>query len=100
VDFYPAVLANVVSNETDVRQAVTKVELGEADAGMVYFSDSVAAPELERILIPEQFNIVASYPVTVLANSPKPDLAKLFISYILSPEGQATLEKWGFTPER
>ena len=44
--FEADVLANVVPNETDIRQVVTKVELGEADAGIVYVSDAVAAPEL------------------------------------------------------
>ncbi len=50
-DFSSRVLANVVSNETDVKLAVAKVQLGEADAGIVYFSDAVAAPELKTIEI-------------------------------------------------
>ena len=97
-DFKTMVLANVVSNETDVKQVVAKVQLGEADAGIVYISDSVAAPDLPTIEIPSNFNVVANYPVAALVNAPEPDLAKGFIAYVLSHVGQAVLAKWGFTP--
>jgi molybdate transport system substrate-binding protein len=97
-DFNTQVLANVVSYETDVKQVVAKIQLGEADAGIVYISDSIAAPELKTIEIPVSFNVVASYPLAVLAQAPNPDLAAVFIAYVLSPEGQAILKKWGFTP--
>lgn len=97
-DFKTKVLANVVSNETDVKQVVAKVQLGEADAGIVYISDSVAAPELKTIDIPANFNVIAKYPIAVLTNAPQSDLASEFIVYVLSAEGQATLKKWGFTP--
>src|SRR4030042_1884464 len=97
-DFETDVLANVVSNETDIRQVVTKVELGEADAGIVYVSDAVAAPELITIPIPVQFNIIAKYPIAILANSSNPGLAGSFIAYLISPAGQAILDKWGFNP--
>jgi molybdate transport system substrate-binding protein len=97
-DFSTKVLAHVVSNETDVKQVVAKVQLGEADAGMVYISDSVAAPELKTIEIPADYNVVARYPVAALTNAPQPELASDFIAYILSPDGQAILKKWGFTP--
>jgi molybdate transport system substrate-binding protein len=96
-EFTSAVLANVVSNEIDVRQVVTKVELGEADAGIVYLSDVVAVPGLGTIPIPEGFNILARYPIAVLRSSPNPDLAGEFIAYIVSPAGQAVMESWGFT---
>jgi molybdate transport system substrate-binding protein len=96
--FSTAVLANVVSNETDVRQVVTKVELGEADAGIVYVSDAFTSPDMETIPIPDKFNIIAQYPIAILANSPNPGLAGGFIEFIMSPEGQAIMEKWGFTP--
>jgi molybdate transport system substrate-binding protein len=98
VGFSSAVLANVVSNETDVRQVVTKVELGEADAGIVYVSDVFASPELITIPIPDKVNIIAQYPIAILATSPDPNLAVGFISFVLSPDGQAILENWGFTP--
>jgi len=97
LDFGKEVLANVVSNETDVKQVVTKVELGEADAGIVYASDAVAAPELITLPIPTQFNIVARYPIAVLSKAPEPDRAAAFVEYITSPEGQYILKKWGFS---
>jgi molybdate transport system substrate-binding protein len=92
------VLSNVVSNEDNIRQAVTKVQLGEADASIVYVSDAVAVPELQRIEIPPQVNISAEYPIAPLAGSPNLDLANAFIDDVLSADGQATLKKWGFTP--
>jgi len=97
-DFQTRVLANVVSNENDVKLVVAKVQLGEADAGIVYISDSIAAPQLLTIDIPMNFNVVAKYPIAVLINTPKPALAAGFITYVLSPAGQAILKKWGFTP--
>jgi molybdate transport system substrate-binding protein len=92
------VLANLVSNEDNIRQAVTKVQLGEADASIVYLSDAVAAPELLRITIPAEVNVIAEYPIAPLIESANPELADAFITYVLSPAGQASLEKWGFTP--
>ncbi len=97
-DFSARVLANLVSNETDVRQVVVKIELGEADVGIVYVSDAVAVRKLVTIPIPDQFNIIAQYPIAILAHSPTPDLAAEFASYVLSSDGQAILAKWGFTP--
>ncbi len=97
-DYKDSVLANVVSNEDNIRQAVTKVQLGEADASIVYVSDAVAAPELQRIEIPSEVNVIAEYPIAPLSNSSNSELADQFIAYILSPAGQATLAKWGFTP--
>lgn len=93
-----AVLANVISNETDVRMVVTKVQLGEADAGIVYISDAVAAPTLKKLEIPAPFAATASYPIAPLAKSAEPQLAAAFIQYVLSAKGQATLAKWGFAP--
>ena len=97
-EYKEKVLANVVSNEDNIRQAVTKIQLGEADASIVYVSDAVAAPELQKIEIPADVNVVAEYPISPLAKSANSGLADEFIDYVLSPEGQATLKKWGFTP--
>lgn len=97
-DFKAKVLANVVSNETDVKQVVAKVQLGEADAGIVYVSDAVAAPQLQKLDIPGNVNVTAKYPIAPLIGSANSDLAKQFISYVLSADGQAILKKWGFIP--
>lgn len=98
VDYKDKVLANVVSNEDNIRQAVTKVQLGEGDASIVYVSDAVAAPELQKIEIPADVNVIAEYPIAPLVNSVNSELANQFITYVLSPAGQATLARWGFTP--
>lgn len=97
-DFKDKVLANVVSNEDNVKQVVAKVQLGEVDAGIVYTSDAVAAPELKPIEIPAELNVVAKYPIAPLMKSTNTDLATAFIEYVLSPDGQAVLQKWGFAP--
>jgi molybdate transport system substrate-binding protein len=95
-DFKNKVLANVVSNEDNVKQVVAKVQLGEADAGIVYTSDAVAAPKLKRIEIPAELNVIAEYPIAPLAQSANADLSNAFIAYVLSDDGQTVLQKWGF----
>lgn len=97
-DYKDKVLGNLVSNEESVKQVVTKVQLGEADAGIVYTSDSVAAPELQTIDIPDELNVIATYPIAPLPNSANADLATAFVEYVLSDMGQAVLGKWGFGP--
>lgn len=97
-DYKDKVLANVVSNEDNIRQAVTKVQLGEADASIVYVSDAIAVSDLRQIVIPADANVLAEYPIAQLVNSENMELATQFIAYVLSHDGQATLKKWGFTP--
>lgn len=97
-DVKAQVLANAVSNETTVKQVVAKVQLGEADAGIVYASDAIAAPELTVIEIPPEWNVLAEYPIAALENAPQPELADAFVVFVLSPQGQAILQEWGFTP--
>ncbi|MGB8215453.1 MAG: molybdate ABC transporter substrate-binding protein [Anaerolineales bacterium] len=96
-DFSAKVLANVVSYETDVKQVVAKVQLGEADAGIVYITDAIAAPTLKTIPIPNAYNVIAKYPIAALSNSSQPQLAAAFVAYVLSADGQAIMKKWGFT---
>ena len=97
-DFKDRVLANVVSNEDNVKQVVAKVQLGEADAGIVYTSDAVASPELQQLEIPADMNVIAKYPITPLQDSPDAALAAEFVEYVLSPDGQSILHTWGFLP--
>ena len=100
MDFKEQVLANVVSNENSVKQVVAKVQLGEADAGIVYASDAVTASELPVIEIPPEWNVLAEYPIAALKDAPQPELAAEFVAFVLSLEGQAILRKWGFSPNR
>ena len=74
--FEAQVLANVVSNETTVKQVLAKVQLGEADAGIVYASDAVAAPDLPVIEIPPEWNVLAEYPIAVLKEAPHPSTGR------------------------
>ena len=97
-DFSTKVLANVVSNETDVKEVVAKVDQGEGDAGIVYVTDASAQSDLKTISIPASYNVIARYPVAALEKAPNPDLAKAFVAYVLSADGQAIMKKWGFSP--
>jgi molybdate transport system substrate-binding protein len=97
-DFSKNVLANVVSNETDVKQVVSKVDMGEGDAGIVYVTDAIAAPDLKTIDIPANYNVIAKYPIAVLSKAPNADLAAAFVAFVQSDDGQAIMKKWGFSP--
>jgi molybdate transport system substrate-binding protein len=96
--FMERVAANVVSEEEDVRDALAKVALGEADAGIVYVSDAAAAGDQVHVVdIPDAVNITATYPVAVLAGGDEA-LGSAFVAYLLSEEGQAMLASYGFQP--
>jgi molybdate transport system substrate-binding protein len=101
-DFQSTVMANVVSEEDNVRQVSAKVALGEADAGVVYRSDVTPdiADQVIALPIPDAVNTLATYPIAVTNDSANPDLAQAFIDYVRSDEGQDTLVKWGFTSVR
>ena len=96
--FREDVLANVVSYEENVRSVLTKVALGEADAGIVYTSDLVGVDGVSQIDIPDELNLVAEYPIAVLNDSPYSEMAAAFVEYVLSDAGQATLAEYGFGP--
>lgn len=93
-----AVKANFVSQEDNVKAVVTKVQLGEADAGFVYLTDVTAkvAPKVKEITIPDNFNVVAQYPIAVTKNSKDATDAEAFVQYVLSSDGQAVLQKYKF----
>lgn len=98
--FVEAVGANVVSEESNVKAVLTKVQLGEADAGIVYTTDVTAdvAEDVTLIEIPAAINVAATYPIAPVVDG-QSDLAAAFISYILSDAGQATLVSFGFEPK-
>ncbi len=97
-----SVLANVVSYELTVSAALSKLELGEADAGILYVSDAARAlpGTIITIPIPAELNVVSIYPIAPLADSQAPDTAQEFINFVLSDEGQTILENHGFVSIR
>ena len=94
-----AALANVVSNEEDVKAVVTKVLSGDADAGIAYVTDVTPnlADRITVITIPDDVNVTAAYSIAVIAGSQEADLAQRFVHYVLG-EGQAILAEYGFVP--
>src|SRR6266496_4867637 len=96
--FTNEVLANVVSEEQNVKAVVQKVQLGEADAGFVYVTDvtSAVAGKVKTIDIPDPYNVIAQYPIAVIKSSPHPSDAQSFVDFVLSPNGQAILKKYNF----
>lgn len=99
-DYKQKVLANVVSYEDNVKAVLQKVVLGEADAGVVYSSDAATAPadKLTTLEIPDEYNVVASYPIAVVKTSKHADLAEQYVEFVLSDKGQSILKQYGFIP--
>lgn len=87
------------SYEPNTKRVAIKVTSGQADAGIIYLTD-VKAAAADGVAIPEDQNIVATYPIAVLKQSSHPDVARAFVDYVLSPPGQATLAKYGFLPAK
>lgn len=91
------VTAKPKSYETNAKAVVTKVTGGEVDAGIGYATDArAAAPSAERVDIPDDLNVVAEYPMAVLKQSANSNLAYAFLEFVLGPEAQAVLAKYGF----
>lgn len=99
-DFSRRVLANVVSEEENVRSVVGKVQLGEADAGICYRSDVTGSvARFVRVFeIPEAAQVYADYPIAVVAGAAQPELARAFIALVMSPTGQRVIERHGLIP--
>ena len=99
-DYEAKVLANVISQETNVNYVVTKVALGEADVGFAYVSDirEDLSGKVLKIEIPDEFNVIAEYPISVMGQSKNPSQSRDFINLVASDRGMAVLEKFGFAP--
>jgi molybdate transport system substrate-binding protein len=96
-DFRRQVEAQVVSREPDVRQVLAKVSLGEADAAIVYRTDANAAKDkLVTVAIPDALNMLAEYPIAVVADAEHAALASEWVTFITSPAGQRLLHNAGF----
>jgi molybdate transport system substrate-binding protein len=103
--FKQKVLDNVVSREDNVRQVLTRVQLGEVDAGIVYVTDALAAnagttggvPPVKTLEIAERYNVIAIYYIAPVKGAAHPEAAQAWITYILSDTGQAVLQKYGLS---
>jgi len=98
--FATRVLANVASEEENVKSVVAKVQLGEADAGIVYRSDVTpdVARQVRVLDIPDWANVLADYPIALLRHAPDTDAGRAFIAFVRSDEGQRILERNGLDP--
>ncbi len=101
-DISARILANLVSEEDNVKGVVAKVRLGEADAGIVYASEvtPAAADELETITIPTSVNVEATYPLAISSQSGQLELAQQFVDFVRSSKGQTILANHGFQPNQ
>jgi len=101
-DYKERVKRNFISLEPTVKGIVTKVRLGEADAGMVYASD--VTPDVKKdvkvITIPEKYNVLATCYIGVIKDCDRPDLGRKYIELVLSDDGQKIMQKHGFVPIR
>ena len=87
------------SQELDVKAVVTRVAMGEADAGIVYETDVRAAGDrVEAIPIPDALNVTARYPIAVLARTKEAEAAASLVRFVLGHAGQAILARHGFLP--
>ena len=84
------------SLELQVTAVLSKVALGEADAGIVYVSDIVTSGKVDGVAIPDNQNVIADYPIAELNEAQSRTAADEFIAYVLSPEGQSILVASGF----
>jgi molybdate transport system substrate-binding protein len=98
-DFQSKFQANIVSQQTDDKQIVAQVQLGEADAAVVYATDitPTTQSQLTAVQIPTQFNTDVAYPIATTKGD-NPTGGQAFVNYVLSPAGQQVLKTWNFLP--
>jgi molybdate transport system substrate-binding protein len=87
------------SRELDVKGVLSRVALGEADAGVVYVTDvRTAGDTVTGVTIPDAENVVAHYPIAAVRAAPNPAGARAFVAFVLSPDARAVLVRHGFLP--
>ncbi len=91
------ILDRVVSEEKDVKGVLSKVALGEADAGFVYATDADAAgDDVRSIELPDEIQVPIRYPIAIVAGTKRDDQARAFIDLLLGDTGRKTLQDSGF----
>jgi molybdate transport system substrate-binding protein len=88
--------AAVDTEEPNVRALVAKLAEGELDVGITYETDVVATDDVDGLPLPDEVDVVASYPIAALAGAPNPDGAAAFVDFVLGDEGRAILGRYGF----
>ena len=96
--FATAVRSHIVSRENNVRLARAKVELGEADAAVVYLTDARASKRVRTVAVPDAINVKAQYQQALISDAENVTVARLWQRHMLSAAGQATLQAHGFLP--
>ncbi len=94
--FARAALANLVSEEPNVRLVAAKIALGEADAAIVYATDATAVGSVTAIPLPAEVDVRARYPIAAIADGSHLEVARAFVAWVRSPEAQALLAGYGF----
>ena len=97
--FVATVRSHVVSEENNVRVVRAKIEMGEADAALVYSTDAASSDRVRGLPIPKELNVRASYPIGALARSRHAAEAAQLIDYVLSPQGRQVLSRHGFVTQ-
>jgi molybdate transport system substrate-binding protein len=97
-EFSPTVLENVVSYEENVKAVLSKITLGEADAGIVYTTDAATIKDgsIGTLDIPDNLNTIATYPIAAIKGTKNAELAQKFVDYVLGADGQHILIEYGF----
>ena len=100
VGFAQRVRDKIVSREANVRASANRIALGEADATFIYESDVTEdiRDRVRVVEIPEELNVVATYPIAKIEDSQNPELAQAWVDLVLSDEGQRVLERYNFEP--
>ncbi len=92
------VTAAIDTNEPDVRALLNKIEVGELDAGIVYVTDVISADGgVDGIDIPDDYNVVAEYPIAAISDARNPETAARFVGFMLSEEGRQIFRRFGFS---
>jgi molybdate transport system substrate-binding protein len=97
-NFAAAVTANIVSKEDNVKAVVAKIELGEGDAGIVYVTDAKASTMVKTVDVPAGANVPATYAAVAVKASKNAATAAAFLTWLITPDAQAILAKYGFLP--
>ena len=97
-DFAAKYTANIASKEDNVAAVVSKIELGEGDAGIVYVTDAKTSTKVTTIAVPDGANVPATYGGVVVKASANAAAAQAFLAWLAGPDGQAILASFGFLP--